>query len=303
MDGKRLQDEVLRLVLCELARGGDLRVPVNASNRHIHLSQEAVDALFGPGYQLRRLRDLVQPGQYACHEQVTMQTAAGELRLRVVGPVRRATQIELSMSEAVRMKVTPMVRLSGDIQGTPGCLLLNGTRRYQMDQGVIVAARHVHLSPEEAQCYGVKQGDRVALEVPGPRALRFEDVIVRSGPGHVLEAHLDREEANACGLADGQLGIVHVTGRAAPQRKPPQAVPPVEKPEAVPAVAAVVCQGKGRALLGEEDVLVALHRGIKALRIPHGTIITPLARDAAWEKGIELIEEQAPTAGKEATWP
>lgn len=282
MDDRMLHDTVLRIVLGELARQGDLRIPVNASNRHIHLCQQDVDALFGPGYRLQKLRDLVQPGQYACREQVTMQTDAGQLTLRVVGPVRSATQIELSLSEAIRLKIEPMVRLSGDIQGTPGCWLVNGEKRTRLQQGVIVAARHLHISPEEAQLYGVSHGDRVCLYVSGPRKLTFHDVIVRSGPGHVLEAHIDREEANACGLKDGQLCRIIKGSAAAPSPAPAGACIQPAQPAAAT---------RGKALLTETDVLAAINRGQKEIRYGKNTIVTPLARDAAWEKNIDLIQE------------
>ena len=283
MDDRMLREAVLRMVLGELARQGDMRIPVNASNRHIHLCQQDVEALFGAGYRLRKMRDLLQPGQYACHEQVTMQTDGGQLTLRVVGPVRRETQIELSVSEAVRLKIEPMVRLSGDIQGTPGCWLINGERRTRLQQGIIVAARHMHISPEEAMLYGLKHGDKVSLYVSGPRKLTFHDVIVRSGPGHVLEAHIDREEANACGLKDGQLCRIILGEQAQPLSPMPPAVCQPQTPQATPQ--------RGKALLTETDVLAAINRGQKEIRYTKNTIVTPLARDAAWEKNVELIAE------------
>lgn len=269
-----LQDIVLRMVLSELAKTGDLRVPVNSSNRHIHLSQIDADALFGVGYTFEKTKDLIQPGQFACREQVSMVTEAGSLTLRVVGPIRKETQIELSLSEAVKLKIEPIVRLSGSIEGTPGCMLKNGERQKRLDRGVIVAARHLHMSPDEAAAYGLTQGDTLALEVSGQRAAILQNVIVRTGPAHVLEAHIDREEANAAGLADGQLcRILKQSSVHRPERPAPSA------------------QGKGKALLGEDEVLAAAHKGLKALRVGRNVIITPLARDAAWEKGIELILE------------
>lgn len=281
MDGKQLRDYVLRVLLAELARQGDFRVPVNASNRHIHLSRNDADALFSPGYELTKLRDLAQPGQYACKEQLMMQTDAGQLLLRVVGPLRRETQIELSFSEAISLKLEPMLRISGSIEGTPGCYLSNGGNRVHIERGVIVAARHMHMSPQEAQIYGLKNGDMVSLHVTGPREAIFSQVIVRSGPGHVLEAHLDREEANACGLADGQLcQIIKADNSSAPSLQPPTKM-----------AATLVRESKGRGLLSEEDVLAVIHSGQTALRFDKNTIVTPLARDTARENNIELIRE------------
>ena len=278
MEERQLRESVLRLVLSELARQGDFRIPVDSSNRHIHLCQGDADALFGVGHQLSKLRDLIQPGQFACREQVMMETEAGKLLLRVVGPVRSQTQIEISLSEAITLKLEPMLRLSGDTQGTPGCWISNAGRRLRLDNGVIVAARHMHISPDEAQAYGLTNGDKVSLLVPGPRGTAFENVIVRSGPGHVLEAHIDREEANACRLADGQLCRILKAGSAAPSAQ--QMVPP--PPQALPV-------HKGRVLLSEDDVRAAIYAGNKVIRLAGNTIVTPLAHDLAWESGIELI--------------
>ena len=282
MDQSSLRDIVMRQVLVELARTGDLRIPVNASNRHVHLSQAHVEALFGPGHRLTKLRDLMQPGQYACQEQVVMETDAGQLKLRVVGPARQDTQIELSVAEAIKLKLPPVVRLSGDIAGTPGCRLKNGDRQVMLERGVIVAARHLHISPDEAAVYGLKTGDEVGLSVPGPRGTVFHKVIVRSGPGHVLEAHIDREEANACGLVDGQLC----------QIVKDQAPLPVAA-SAAPSAAFTPPSGKGRGLLTEDDVMAAHRAGHQRIILSNKTIVTPLARDQARARGIELVFDQA----------
>jgi putative phosphotransacetylase len=280
MDDKQLRESVLRVVLSELAKQGDFRVPVNASYRHIHLCRKDVDALFSAGYQLTKLRDLIQPGQFACKEQVVMETEAGKLILRVVGPIRSETQIEISVSEAMMLKLEPMLRLSGDIQGTPGCWLNNGSKRLRLDHGVIVAARHMHISPEEAQAYGLKNGDKVSLFVPGLRGSTFQQVIVRSGCGHVLETHIDREEANACNLIDGQLCQI---------TKNEGTIQTAQSLEKFTSQTLPIQHGK--VLLSEDDVCAAIHAGQKTIRLGKNTIVTPLAHDAAWENDIELIPE------------
>ena len=216
MNQKELEGVVLRLVLTEVGRRGERFVPVTSSNRHVHLSQPDVERLFGAGYRLTRMRDLAQPGQYACNETVTMECPKGSTTLRVVGPARKETQIELSYTDCFKLGVKPVLRMSGDTAGTPGCVLRNGDRQVVIDRGVIVAARHLHMAPAEAAAYGLKDGDVVALAVEGPRATTLDNLVVRSGEAHSLEAHIDKDEANACALEDGQLCRIVLRGEAKP---------------------------------------------------------------------------------------
>jgi putative phosphotransacetylase len=213
MNENELQGVVLRVVLTELARAGERFVPVSSSNHHIHLCSADMDRLFGAGYQLTKMRDLAQPGQYACNESVTLEAEKGTLSLRVVGPTRKETQVELSYTDCYKIGIQPMLRMSGDTVGTPGCTLANGDIRIALNHGVIVAARHLHMSPAEAEGFGLKDGDAVALQVEGERAAILEKLIVRSGEAHSLEAHIDKDEANACGIADGQLCRILCTPR------------------------------------------------------------------------------------------
>ena len=191
MNEKELRAAVERLVLCELAKTGQRYVPVMSSNRHVHLCQADVEKLFGAGYHLTKMRDLVQPGQFACNERVTIETEKGKIALRVVGPARKETQIELSFTDAVKLGLKPPIRMSGDLESSPGCTLTNGDRRVTIPRGVIVAERHLHLAPDEAEAFGVKDGDVVSLVVEGPRPGTLDGVIVRSGKGHLMEAHID----------------------------------------------------------------------------------------------------------------
>ncbi len=319
MNETELSGIVLRIVLTELAKKGERFVPVSSSNRHVHLSQADVERLFGPGYQLTRMRDLVQPGQYACNESVTMECAKGSISLRVVGPARKETQIELGISDCFKLGVKPVLRMSGETAGTPGCVLSNGSRRITIDRGVIVAARHLHMSPLEAAGYGLKDGDVVALQVEGERAAVLENLVVRSGEAHSLEAHIDKDEANACGLTDGQLCRI----LCVPQLEKPKAVSPAPAPQAAsPIIKTYVPKSaqqpaappapaittymptkptemkttmldlslEPRRFISEEDILSAARAGHKLIRHGKDAIITPLARDAASAKGIELIE-------------
>jgi len=326
MNEKELQGIVLRLVLTELAKAGERFVPVTSSNRHIHLSQPDVERLFGTGYQLTRLRDLEQPGQFACNETVTMECPKGKTTLRVVGPARKETQIELSYTDCFKLGVPPVLRMSGDTAGTPGCKLSNGANSITIDHGVVVAARHLHMAPDEAAGYGLKDGDIVALQVEGSRATVLENLVVRSGAAHRLEAHIDKDEANACGLTDGQLcrilcgagqGIMapapkpavtaqnppptakttpvlhtYVPG-SAPAPQPAAPVPVTYSPPVSPVEVKTTMldlSTEPRCLITEEDVQAAAKAGHKLIRYAKDAIITPLARDAAYARGIELVQ-------------
>ena len=287
MNEQELRGMIQRLVLAEMARLGHAYAPVMSSNRHCHLSQADSERLFGPGYQLTKMRDLVQPGQYACNEKVVLETPKGAVTLRVVGPVRKETQVELSLTDCAGLGLKPPVRMSGMLENTPGCLLKNGERRIEIPRGVIIAARHLHLSPEEGSAYGLKDGDVVSLQVDGLRAVRLNNVIVRCGKGHVLEAHIDRDEANACGLADGTLCRVLLPNRVTEPLLPAQARMPEKRPERN---TLLDLTGEKAKLITEETVLSAYRNGYRVIRYGKDAILTPLARDAASEKKIELAK-------------
>lgn len=287
MNEKELRAAVERAILSELARIGETYVPVTSSNRHVHLSQADVERLFGTGYRLTKLRDLAQPGQFACNERVTIETRKGKLALRVVGPARKETQVELSFTDAAKLGLSPPVRMSGDLGGSPGCTLCNGNARIDVPRGVIVAARHLHLAPDEARAFGVKDGEAVSLRVEGQRAATLENVIVRSGEGHRMEAHIDKDEANACGLADGQLCRVLREGALNAARAGSAALP--AQPAAPKKETMLDLSKEPRRLITEDDVRAAAGDGYKIIRHAGDAIITPLARDMAYEKRVELV--------------
>ena len=287
MNEQELRGLIQRMVLAEMARLGRAWAPVMSSNRHCHLSQADTERLFGPGYRLTKLRDLVQPGQFACNEKVVLETPKGAVTLRVVGPVRKETQVELSLTDCAGLGLKPPVRMSGALENTPGCVLRNGERRIEIPRGVIVAARHLHLSPEEGTAFGLKDGDTVSLLVEGERSLMLNNVAVRCGRGHVLEAHIDRDEANACGLADGTLCRVILPGRDE-ARLPARQEQLPEKPPVRNTLLDVT--GEKAKLITEETVLSAARNGYRVIRYGRDAILTPLARDAAAEKRIELVK-------------
>ncbi len=181
-------------------------VPVASSNKHIHLSRKDVETLFGQGYVLKPMRPLSQPGQFACEEVLDFMGPKGELKkLRVLGPERKETQVELAVTDCFKTGIAPVVRMSGDLDSTPGGKLVGPAGSVELDHGVIVAMRHLHMSAEQALLYKLKDGDSVRLKAEGIRPVLFEDVIVRAGKGHELEVHIDTDEANAAMIQNGQL--------------------------------------------------------------------------------------------------
>jgi acetate kinase len=182
---------------------------VEVSAHHIHLTQEHVEALFGKGHQLTKHADLSQPGQYACKEQLAIVGPKGRIeRVRVLGPARKYTQIEIAMTEQFKLGVHPPIRESGDIADTPGCTLEGPTSSVKVDRGVICALRHVHMTPEDALRYGVRDKSFVRVRIAGDRELVFGDVLVRVDPSFSLAMHIDTDEANAAHVKTGAQGYI-----------------------------------------------------------------------------------------------
>jgi putative phosphotransacetylase len=182
------------------------QLPIAMSNKHIHLSEEDLNKLFGQDYKLTKRKDLVQPGQYAAEEKVDVVGPKGTLKgLRVLGPVRKNTQIEIAITDAFTLGVEAMVRNSGNIAGTPGAKIVGPKGEVEIKEGVIVAARHIHMNTNEAKEFGVKDQDIVKVKVNGFRGLVYDNVLVRSGEGYKLEMHVDMEEGNAAGVKNGDL--------------------------------------------------------------------------------------------------
>lgn len=184
-----------------------LFIELEASGRHVHLTREAAFTLFGHG--LTEKRPLSQPGQFVCNERVSLVTPRGRFEnVAVLGPERKECQVELSLTDCVALGVKAPVRLSGHTDGTPGITLESGNARLQLSTGVIVAQRHIHMTPQDAAQRGVADGQAVRLRVFTARPLTFDDVIVRVSPDFRTFAHLDYDEANACGFVKGDLGML-----------------------------------------------------------------------------------------------
>ena len=184
-------------------------VMVETSARHLHVSQDVLEKLFGEGAELTKKKDLSQPGQFACEEKVTVVGAKGEFKMTILGPVRKDSQVELSLSDARKIGIPAPVRESGDIEDTPGCKLIGPKGEVEISKGVIAAKRHIHLDPKTAEEIGVQDKQIVSLKINGTeRALIFGDVVIRVSPNFAPAAHLDTDEANAAGLTgniDGEI--------------------------------------------------------------------------------------------------
>ena len=175
------------------------KVLVEMSARHIHLSREAVDALFGQGYELTKKKDLSQPGQYACAERLDVVGPKGKIKASILGPTRPASQVELSLTDARTVGLAAPIRESGDVAGTPGCKLVNPETgaEYELTEGVIAAKRHIHLTPEAAEEMGVADKQIVSVEIKSERTTVFGDVVVRVNKNFAPAMHIDTDEANA----------------------------------------------------------------------------------------------------------
>lgn len=173
-------------------------IPVGVSNRHLHLSQSDQDILFGTGYQMTPIKDLSQPGQFACKETVTICGPKGAIeKVRVLGPVRSKTQVEILTGDGFKLGVSAPARQSGDLAGTPGITIVGPKGSVQINEGLIVAQRHIHMTLADALKYGVHDGQIVDIQVEGPRGGTYANVVVRANDSSALECHLDTEEANA----------------------------------------------------------------------------------------------------------
>jgi putative phosphotransacetylase len=181
-------------------------VPVGISNRHIHLSAAHVEALFGKGYELQPMKDLSQPGQYACKEQLTIVGPSMRAieKVRVLGPVRKDTQVEISRTDAYTLKVKAPVRESGKIEGSAGVTIIGPKGVVTIDKGCIIANRHIHMSLEDGEKFDVKDNEYVNVEVDGgERRTKWYDVQVRVHKDFRLEMHVDTDDANAVGIGNG----------------------------------------------------------------------------------------------------
>lgn len=184
-------------------------IPVEVSAHHIHLSREDVDRLFGKGYQLTIDHELSQPGQYACKERIDLIGPKGTIKnVRILGPEREITQVEIAMTEEFKLGIQAPIRASGDIEGTPGITIEGPAGKITIEKGVILALRHIHMSPEEAERFSIRDRDLVQVRIEGERAITFEEVLIRVNKNFRLAMHIDTDEANASGVKTGDTGYI-----------------------------------------------------------------------------------------------
>ncbi len=203
-DIENIVKKIVSEMATETAKGNE--IPVGISNRHIHLTKEDLETLFGAGYELTHLKDLSQPGQYACKETLTivgpsMRAIEG---VRVLGPLRKASQVEISVTDSYVLKVKPPVRESGKLDGSAPITIIGPKGIVRLNQGCIIANRHIHMSPDDAAHFGVKDGDYIDVDaMSGTKRTRWFDVQVRVHPDFRLEMHVDTDDANAVGFKNG----------------------------------------------------------------------------------------------------
>ena len=203
--------EMVRKVLSDMENVESINtgneVPVGVSNRHNQLTKADMETLFGVGYELTPLKDLSQPGQYACKEVLTL--IGPSLRpienVRVLGPLRNKSQVEISATDSYVLKVKPPVRESGKIEGSAGITIVGPKGVVELKEGCIIANRHIHMSPEDGARFGVKDGETVTVDVNGKRRTRWYDVQVRVSADFTLEMHVDTDDANAAGIGNGTM--------------------------------------------------------------------------------------------------
>ncbi len=199
MDYEKLTQQVLQRLF----------VPLEASGRHVHVTKEQAIELFGHG--LTPARELSQPGQFLCEERVTVQGPKGKFEnVAVLGPERPEAQVEISLTDGKTLGITPPVRPSGQVEGSPAAVIIGPKGRVDLQQGVIAAQRHIHMAPADAERMGVKDKQIVRLQTYTGRPVVFEDLLVRVHPGFETSVHLDYDEANACGFRKGDLGRILV---------------------------------------------------------------------------------------------
>ena len=261
------------------------KIPIAISARHVHLKQSDVELLFGKGYQLTEKKSLSQPGQFACHEQVMVVGPKGVLQnVRVLGPSRNLTQVEVSATDARALGIQVPLRLSGNIDGSAPVTLVGPKGSLVLTTGLIIAAAHIHMSPAEAQQFQVQDGESVNIEVCSERPIIFSNVKIRVNERFRLEMHIDTDEGNAAMLGSFGKGILHKINMTP---MPPKATLPNIPQQAVTPSTEIITITKR--LVSEVDVQKL--KEVQELHISKQTIVTALAYETAKRKGIKILRQ------------
>ncbi|ERK31695.1 propanediol utilization phosphotransacylase [Clostridium intestinale URNW] len=209
METEKFVKLITQMVVDKMKDIESYKIPIGVSNRHIHVSQKDLDKLFGEGYNLTKKGDLKQPGQFAANETVTIRGPKGEFEnVRILGPVREESQVEISMTDSFRLGVRPPIKESGQLENTPGLEIIGPKGTVEIPQGTIIALRHIHMTPEQAVKIGVKDKDVVEVETFGERQGVLGNVLIRVSDKYSLEMHVDVDEANACSLKNNDFVIL-----------------------------------------------------------------------------------------------
>ncbi len=201
---------IVSRVLADMA-GEKKEIPIESSARHVHLTKEAVEALFGKGMTLTKKRDLSQPGEFLSEQRLKLVTAKGEIaNVAVLGPERKAVQVELSMTDCRSLGIKAPVNLSGDLTGAGDVYLVSENAVYNASKSVIVAQNHIHMTPSDAEYYGVKDSQSVRVTVNTARPVTFDNVVIRVSEKFALAMHIDFDEANACCLGKDSTGRLSI---------------------------------------------------------------------------------------------
>ena len=266
--------------------GHGLNIPIGVSARHVHLSQAHVEHLFGEGYRLSEKSPLSQPGQFAANEQVTIVGPKGALHhVRILGPARELSQVEISATDARAIGIHAPLRVSGDIANSAPITLVGPKGSLYLQEGCIVAAKHIHMSPQDAERFSVQDGQLVYVEVKSERPIIFSDVLIRVNPRFSLEMHVDTDEGNAGFISKGTIGRIikiqpDVTNDMKNRQQDATKLPAKEQSQSQ--------QMYSKKLLTEKDML---HCQCKQLIVSKKTIVTALAQDKARQKGIKIIRQ------------
>lgn len=209
METEKFVKMITQIVVDKMKDIESYKIPIGVSNRHIHVSQKDLDKLFGEGYNLTKKGELKQPGQFAANETVTIRGPKGEFEnVRILGPVREESQVEVSITDSFRLGVRPPIKESGQLENTPGLEIIGPKGTVEIPQGTIIALRHIHMTPEQAAKIGVKDKDVVEVETFGDRQGVLGNVLIRVSDKYSLEMHVDVDEANACSLKNNDFVIL-----------------------------------------------------------------------------------------------